>query len=39
LLLKSSILHNMGMLKEAKAIEERADYMPEGNWSERFSLR
>jgi len=38
LLLKGEILNAMGMEKEAKLIIERAEFLPEGNWSERFSM-
>ncbi len=38
LLLKSTILEKMGKLKEAQTIRENAEFLPEGNWSERFSL-
>lgn len=39
LLLKSTILDKLGKLKQAKAIREHAEFLPEGNWSERFSLK
>lgn len=38
LLLKSTILDKLGKDKEANAIREHAEFLPEGNWSERFSM-
>lgn len=37
LMLKSEILIGMGRKTEALAIREQAEFLPEGNWSERFS--
>ena len=37
LMLKSEILTNLGRITEAMAIREKAEFLPEGNWSERFS--
>jgi len=37
LLLKSEILSGLGRNTEALAIREEAEFLPEGNWSERFS--
>jgi len=37
LMLKSEILSNLGRNTEASAIREQADFLPEGNWSERFN--
>lgn len=39
LLLKGEILNAFGKRKEAQAIIERAEFLPEGNWSERFSMQ
>ena len=39
LLLKGEIVAGLGMKKEAQAITERAEFLPDGNWSERFSVR
>lgn len=36
LLLKAAILQAMGRRDEALAINEQAEFLPEGNWSERF---
>jgi len=38
LLLKSTILEKLGKIKEANSIREHAEFLPEGNWSERYSL-
>jgi len=38
LLLKAEILNKLGMQQEAAAVREGAEFLPEGNWSERFSL-
>jgi len=38
LMLKSEILSSLGRNTEALAIREHAEFLPEGNWSERFSL-
>ncbi len=37
LMLKSEILSGLGRNTEAVAIREQAEFLPEGNWSERFS--
>jgi len=37
LLLKSTILERLGKKGEAAKIREHAEFLPEGNWSERFS--
>lgn len=37
LLLKGEILNSLAMFEEAKAVTERAEFLPEGNWSERFT--
>ncbi len=39
LLLKGEIVAGLGMDKEAQAITERAEFLPDGNWSERFSIK
>jgi len=39
LLLKGEIVAGLGMHEEARAITEQAEFLPEGNWSERFSVR
>ncbi len=39
LLLKGEIVAGLGMKKEAATITERAEFLPDGNWSERFSVR
>ena len=39
LMLKSEILNAMGKEKEAVLIMQKADFLPEGNWSERFEIR
>ena len=39
LLLKGEIIASLGMSNEARAITERAEFLPEGNWSERFSVK
>lgn len=38
LLLKGQILKVMGMSEQAHKIFEEAEFLPDGNWSERFSL-
>ena len=38
LMLKSTILHTLGQTEEARKIEERAEFLPEGNWTERSSV-
>jgi len=39
LLLKSTILEKLGKTQEANAIREHAEFLPEGNWSEQFSMK
>lgn len=39
LLLKAEILMKSNMEQEAKTIIEQAEFLPEGNWSERFSIQ
>ena len=39
LLLKGEIMLKLGMDKDAKAIIDRAEFLPEGGWQERFSLQ
>lgn len=39
LLLKSEILSALGREKESKAIMKKAEFLPEGNWSERFNVQ
>ena len=39
LLLKSEILSALGRDKESKAIMKKAEFLPEGNWSERFNVQ
>ncbi|MHB1084241.1 MAG: tetratricopeptide repeat protein [Thiobacillus sp.] len=39
LLLKSAILQKLGRAAEAKTIEERAEFLPEGSWTERTEIR
>lgn len=39
LLLKGEILKKLGMHKEGQAIIDRADFLPEGGWQEKFSLQ
>jgi len=39
LLLKGSILADLGRKAEAGAIREKAEFLPEGNWSERSAIR
>lgn len=39
LLLKGEILLKLDMPQEAKNIIEQAEFLPEGNWSERFSIQ
>ena len=38
LLLKGEIMIKLGRDKEAEAILERAEFLPDGGWQERFSL-
>jgi tetratricopeptide (TPR) repeat protein len=39
LMLKASILEGLGRHQEARAITEQAEFLPGGNWSERFPLQ
>lgn len=39
LLLKSEILKSMGKMDEAKKIQEIAEFLPKGNWSEQFEIQ
>jgi tetratricopeptide (TPR) repeat protein len=39
LLLKGEVMLKLGMQKEAEAIIDRAEFLPEGGWQERFSLQ
>ncbi len=39
MLLKSVVLKKLGRTAEAKAIREKAEFLPGGNWSERSELR
>ena len=39
LMLKSEILSALGKNKEANAVMRKAEFLPEGNWSERFTIR
>lgn len=39
LMLKSEILSALGREKESVAIMKKAEFLPEGNWSERFSVQ
>ena len=39
LMLKSEILSALGREKESEAIMKKAEFLPEGNWSERFSIQ
>lgn len=39
LILKSEILSALGKNKEAKIIMDKAEFLPEGNWSERLSIQ
>lgn len=39
LMLKSEILTALGENKEAESIMRKAEFLPEGNWSERFNLK
>ena len=39
LMLKSEILSALGKNKEANAVMKKAEFLPEGNWSERFTIR
>ena len=39
LMLKSEILYALGKENEAEAITRKAEFLPEGNWSERFNIQ
>lgn len=39
LLLKASILADMGRKSEARAVREKAEFLPDGNWSERSAIQ
>lgn len=39
LMLKGEILMSLGNINEANKIIEKAEFLPEGNWSERFSIQ
>lgn len=39
LMLKSEILSALGNKKEANAVMRKAEFLPEGNWSERFEIQ
>jgi len=39
LLLKSEILSSLGRDNEAKLVSEKAEFLPDGNWSERLSIK
>jgi tetratricopeptide (TPR) repeat protein len=39
LMLKSEILNALGKNKEAEAVIRKAEFLPEGNWSERFNIQ
>jgi tetratricopeptide (TPR) repeat protein len=39
LLLKSEILTSLGRDNEASVVSEKADFLPDGNWSERLSIK
>ena len=39
LMLKSEILNALGRTKEARIAMEKAEFLPEGNWSERFTIK
>lgn len=39
LMLKSEILNALGKNKEAESVMRKAEFLPEGNWSERFTLQ
>lgn len=39
LLLKSEIMLKLGMKKEAETIRDRAEFLPEGGWQEKFSTQ
>ena len=39
LMLKSTILMALGREREAGAIKEHAEYLPEGNWTEQLIVK
>ena len=39
LILKSEILKALGQNKEAEVVMQKAEFLPEGNWSERFPVQ
>ena len=39
LMLKSEILTALGRDREANIVMEKAEFLPEGNWSERFTIK
>jgi len=39
LMLKSTILESLGQTEAAKVLRERAEFLPDGNWSERSALQ
>lgn len=39
LLLKGEILSSLDMQQAAEAVTERAEFLPDGNWSERFTIQ
>ncbi|MBL6958245.1 MAG: tetratricopeptide repeat protein [Rhodospirillales bacterium] len=39
LMLKANILDALGRTKEAAAVKDKADFLPDGNWSERSAVR
>lgn len=39
LLLKATILNSLGQSKKAAAVHEEAEFLPEGNWSERVDVK
>jgi len=38
LLLKSTILDKLGKIEQAKRVRDHAEFLPDGNWSEQFSM-
>ena len=39
LLLKAEILNGLGQHQQAEKIQEQAEFLPEGNWSEQLSIQ
>lgn len=39
LILKSEILKTLGNTEEAKTVMRKAEFLPEGNWSEQYTIR